>query len=81
MSGPWVEELQHCWAELTAAKVPVEVDLRALNFLDARGTTLLLQMQRQGSRLFGGSPFVRDLLHTEELVRASKPRKSSKKEN
>jgi ABC-type transporter Mla MlaB component len=81
LSGPWVEELRRCWAKLAAEKVAVEVDLSALNFLDAKGTTLLLQMQRQGSRLFGSSPFVHDLLHTEELVRSTKPRKSSKKEN
>ena len=81
LSGPWVEELRRCWAELAAEKVAVEVDLHALNFLDAKGTALLLQMEREGSRLFGSSPFVHDLLRTEELVRTTKPAKSSKKEN
>jgi hypothetical protein len=81
LSGPWVNELQQCWMGLVEKKVPVEVDLRALHFLDARGTSLLLLMERQGSRLFGSSPFVHELLHAEVLVRTTRPRKTFKREN
>ena len=81
LSGPWVDELRQYWAKLVEEKVPVEVDLRGLSFLDPIGTTLLLRMERQGSRLFGTSAFIHDLLHNEALVRATGPRRSCKKEN
>jgi ABC-type transporter Mla MlaB component len=81
LSGPWVDELRQCWAKLVAENAQVEVDLRGLNFLDPSGTTLLLRMERQGSRLFGSSLFIHNLLHTEALVRATRPGKSSKKES
>lgn len=81
LSGPWVDELRQCWMKLVEKKVPVEVDLRALHFLDSNGTTLLLGMERQGTRLFGGSPFIHSLLHGEAMVRTMRPHKSCKREN
>jgi hypothetical protein len=74
-----VDELRQCWTKLVEKKIPVEVDLRGLNFLDSDGTSLLLRMEREGSRLFGSSAFIHDLLHTEALVRNTQARKSSKK--
>ena len=81
LSGPWVDELRQCWTKLVEENVPVELDLRGLNFLDSSGTTLLLRMEREGSRLFGSSAFIHDLLHIEAVVRSTRPRRSSKKEN
>jgi ABC-type transporter Mla MlaB component len=81
LSGPWVEELRQCWAKLVEEKVPVEIDLRGLSFLDPDGTTLLLHMEREGSRLFGSAAFIHDLLYTEALVRTTSPRKLYKREN
>jgi ABC-type transporter Mla MlaB component len=81
LSGPWVDELRQCWTKLLEERVPVEVDLRGLSFLDPHGTTLLLCMEREGSRLFGSSAFIHDLLHIEALVRTTRPRRSSPKEN
>ena len=81
LSGPWVEELRGYWAKLAQAGVPVEIDLRGLFFLDAGGSSLLRRMEQEGSRLFGSSAFIQALLHTEELVEVTRPRKSSKGEN
>jgi ABC-type transporter Mla MlaB component len=81
LSGPWVDELRRCWAKLMEENVPVEIDLRGLNFVDPHGTTLLLYMENQGSRLFGSSAFIHDLLHMEALVRATRPGESSRKES
>jgi anti-anti-sigma regulatory factor len=81
LSGPWVEELRQCWMELVGRNVRVEVDLQSVHFLDAQGTTLLLAMERQGSRLFGSSPFIHDLLHIEVLARTTRPGTTSKREN
>ena len=81
LSGPWVDELRRCWTELAEKDVRLEVDLRGLHFLDSRGTDLLLSMERQGSRLFGSSPFIHDLLHIEVLVRTTRVGKAYGKEN
>ena len=81
LSGPWVDDLRQCWTKLVEQHMPIEVDLRGLSFLDSNGTALLLCMEREGSRLFGSSAFIHDLLHTEALVRTTRPRTSSNKEN
>jgi hypothetical protein len=81
LSGPWVDELRECWASLAEQRIPVEVDLRAVYFLDLEGTTLLLGMQRDGVRLFDGSVFIDSLLQAEGAAQTARLRKSSKKEN
>jgi hypothetical protein len=81
VSGPWVGELRQCWMKLAKENVPVEVDLRAVSFLDPDGTTLLLGMKRHGARLFGGSVFIDSLLQAESAAQTARSRKSSKKEN
>ena len=81
LSGPWVDELQKCWGKLNRENVPVEVDLQGLNFLDQKGTSLLLQMEQRGSRLFGSSAFIHDLLKAEAPVQTRPPHKTSRKEN
>jgi anti-anti-sigma regulatory factor len=64
VKGPWVEELRKCW--LTSANMaagePVSVDLSAVNFVDAAGLDLLLQMQKEGLALKGASGFLRQML-------------------
>jgi ABC-type transporter Mla MlaB component len=81
LSGPWVDELRQCWTKLVEDHIPLEIDLRGLSFLDPDGTTLLLHMEREGTRLFGSSAFIHDLLHIEALVRTTRPRRSFKREN
>ena len=68
LSGPWVDELRRCWAELEEAKAPVEIDLHELNFLDPRGAALLLEMEHAGSRCVGSSPFIQDVLYCENVL-------------
>ena len=81
LSGPWVDELRQCWAKLMEAKSPVEIDLRGLNFLDSCGTALLLNMEGTGSRLFGGSPFIHDLLSAKTRVPRTRRIKLNQREN
>jgi ABC-type transporter Mla MlaB component len=51
--GPWVKELEKCWARAAAAEpaTPMLVDLAAVSFVDAEGRALLTRMRRQGVRL------------------------------
>jgi hypothetical protein len=81
LSGPWVDELRRCWASLAEQRIPVEIDLRAVYFLDLEGTTLLLGMQRDGVRLFGGSVFIESLLQAEAATPSARSRKTLRKEN
>lgn len=64
VKGLWVDELRKTW--LTAAKMaggePVNLDLGAVSFIDARGRDLLLEMQREGVALKGASGFLRQIL-------------------
>jgi anti-anti-sigma factor len=69
LAGPWVDVVRHCWTKLAEQKARVNVDLLGLSFLDASGVALLLQMERQGSELAGGSAFIRCLLHPEPFSR------------
>jgi ABC-type transporter Mla MlaB component len=68
LSGPWVAELENCWAKIVEEKAPVEIDLGGLSFVDPNGTALLVRIQRAGSRLFGGSRFIHDLLSAKANV-------------
>ncbi|MGH9552958.1 MAG: STAS domain-containing protein [Terriglobales bacterium] len=64
VKGPWVEELRKSWLTSInmAAGEPVSVDLSAVNFVDAGGLDLLLQMQREGIALKRASGFLRQML-------------------
>lgn len=68
LSDPWVNELRSSWAKLAKEKTAVEVDVRGLNFLDLNGAALLLEMERAGSRIFGSSPFVQDVMYCETVL-------------
>jgi hypothetical protein len=70
LAGPWVDEVSNCWANLVKKETHADVELDGLSFVDERGTTLLLQMERQGSRLLGGSAFIHCLLHPESFRQA-----------
>ena len=50
--GPWVQELDRCWHELTAvADGQVLVDLTSVTFVDSQGKELLARMRKQGVEL------------------------------
>ena len=75
LSGPWVDELERCWSDLrTKNPAPVSVKLEELSFCDARGTDLLLRMEREGVPLVHCPHFIRQLLgsSTETRKRVSK---------
>jgi hypothetical protein len=59
LSGPWVDEVQKCWAECAA---PIQVNLRDVTYVDGRGKDLLIRMEREGVLLVEVSDFVRHLL-------------------
>ena len=51
--GPWVKELEKCWASALAADPAgaMLVNLAAVTFIDSDGRALLARMRRQGVRL------------------------------
>ncbi len=53
LAGPWVEELERCWASTVSAKTrsPLSVDLSAVTYVDAEGKELLKKMHHEGAKL------------------------------
>ena len=51
LSGPWVDELEHCWEHAAAGQNRVRVVLETVAFIDAAGRALLKEMHRQGVEL------------------------------
>ena len=51
--GPWVKELEKCWASALAADPsrPMLVNLATVTFIDSEGRALLSRMRREGVRL------------------------------
>jgi ABC-type transporter Mla MlaB component len=49
--GPWVAELQDCWRNAPGPdKRPVQIDLRAVTYVDGAGRLLLADLYRQGAQ-------------------------------
>jgi ABC-type transporter Mla MlaB component len=68
---PWVDELVQTWVDLTTRlprQTPIEVDLSAVSFVDARGKSLLASMLKGGCSMHGTGPFISALI---EDVRSS----------
>ena len=51
LAGPWVQELEACWQEVTNSDRSVRVLLCAVTFIDDKGRDLLLKMHRHGADL------------------------------
>jgi hypothetical protein len=51
LAGPWVQELEGCWQEVTNSDRSVRVLLCAVTFIDDKGRDLLLEMHRYGAEL------------------------------
>jgi len=53
LSGTWVDELEKCWLDATAAPSDqqIRVDLAAVGYIDDRGRQLLRRMFRAGAEL------------------------------
>lgn len=64
LTGPWVEELEHCWQTVTRSSPgkPVVVDLSEVSFVNACGSILLERMHRNGAELLGEGPMTRSIV-------------------
>jgi ABC-type transporter Mla MlaB component len=64
LSGPWVLELQQCWktAASTTQDRRTVADLSDVDFVDAAGQSLLLEMHRRGVRLLAVTPLVQAVI-------------------
>lgn len=52
LAGPWVEELDTCWGQMTASpQSRTVVDLTGVTFVDVDGKALLTRMWQQGAEL------------------------------
>ncbi len=62
--SPWVEDVEQCWCKAfeTLGSRSVQVDLSAVNFVDASGGALLIRMHEASFRLAGNSPATGRLL-------------------
>jgi ABC-type transporter Mla MlaB component len=68
---PWVAELVQAWMDLVTRlprQTPIQVDLSAVSFVDARGRTLLASMLKAGCSLDGTGPYISAVI---EEVRSS----------
>lgn len=51
LAGPWVEELERCWREVTGPRQsPVLVDLTGVTFIAPEGKAVLTRMWKQGAK-------------------------------
>ena len=54
LSGEWVKELNRCWLERpTQPGVPLQINLKAVTFIDASGKQLLKEMHSRGVEIKG----------------------------
>jgi ABC-type transporter Mla MlaB component len=71
LSGDWVKELERCWrASTPQAGVTVQVNLKAVSYIDAEGKQLLADMHEGGVEIKGCGCMARAVV--EEIVRRVK---------
>ena len=72
LSGAWVSELRQCWqtAQSTIRSRKTTLDLAEVDYVDADGQSLLIDMHRQGVGLKAATPLIRELVH--EIERAER---------
>lgn len=60
LAGPWVEELDRCWRQVSAdPEARVIVDLHSVTFVDAKGKEVLRQMRKHGAELHASGCLMR----------------------
>jgi ABC-type transporter Mla MlaB component len=70
LSGEWVKELERCWKEdVRKPGLAVQVNLKAVSYIDGAGKQLLIEMHRQGVEIKGCGCMTRAVV--EEIVRES----------
>lgn len=68
LSGEWVKELERCWRERSPQLgVTVQVNLKAVSYIDSAGKQLLSEMHGQGVEIKGCGCMARAVV--EEIVR------------
>ena len=68
LSGDWVKELNRCWIERTSQPdVRLQVNLKAVSFIDASGKQLLKEMHGRGVEIKGCGCMIRAVV--EEITR------------
>jgi ABC-type transporter Mla MlaB component len=71
LSGDWVKELERCWKARTPQPgVTVQVNLKAVSYIDAEGKQLLADMHEGGMEIKGCGCMARAVV--EEIVRRVK---------
>jgi len=68
LAGEWVKELEHCWKE-NAPKpgTHVQLNLKAVSYIDPAGKKLLIEMHGRGVEIKGCGCMTRAVV--EEIVR------------
>jgi len=60
--SPWVDALRAEVESATNEQCPIRVSLEALTFVDAEGARQILELERRGIELLGGTALIRGLL-------------------
>lgn len=73
LSGDWVKELERCWKEYAPRPgISVQVNLKAVSYIDAAGKQLLIEMHGRGVEIKGCGCMTRAVV--EEIVKDSAAR-------
>jgi hypothetical protein len=71
LAGPWVEELDTCWRQMTASlQGRTVVDLTGVTFVDIDGKALLTRMWQQGAELRAAGCLTKCIV--EEIAKAGR---------
>ena len=75
LSGDWVKELERCWRERTPQPgLKVQVQLKAVSYIDGPGKQLLAEMHQGGVEIKGCGCMARAVV--DEIVRDAAARRS-----
>lgn len=69
--GDWVSELRRCCETALSEGSALKVDLRDVDYTDARGLALLAELKTLGAVLVNCSPFVAEQLRTRSLSKGA----------
>jgi len=68
LSGDWVAELERCWTERSSpSDTALQINLKAVSYIDAKGKQLLKEMHGRGVEIKGCGCMVRAVV--EEITR------------
>jgi hypothetical protein len=67
LAGPWVQELEGCWREVSNSERSVRVMLCGITFIDDKGRDLLVEMYRHGAELVADGCMNKAIV--EEIIR------------